>query len=289
MAAKNCATCGKGVYPLEAVVALDKSYHKQCFRCKHCDTVISLKNFSAIEGEPYCKPHYIELFKQKGNYSSITNSDGSASSSFNASNSFKGFTEVVSSVSNSPKKDLKKVETVDKSAPVIDSDVKIKKIDRKEHLDEVASEHQLKHQETVDKSAPVIEPGVVVKKVDRQSLLSSIEKGVPLEKPDATSDRSSPNVVIKSNNPSKCAKCGKGVYPLEMISACDKTWHKQCFRCKHCDGHLSLKGFSAIEGEPYCKPHYLELFKTKGNYAAITGSDENSSSSFNPTQFKGVH
>jgi len=286
MAAKNCATCGKGVYPLEAVVALDKSYHKQCFRCKHCDNVISLKSFSAIEGEPYCKPHYLELFKQKGNYASITNSDGSASSSFNASASFKGFNEVVSSV-HEPK-NLKKVDTNDKSAPVIDSDVKIKKIDRQGLLDEVASEHHLKPQETVDKSAPVIDPGVHVKKVDRQSLLTSIEKGVPLEKPDATSDRSSPNVVIKSNNSSKCAKCGKAVYPLEMISACDKTFHKQCFRCKHCDGQLSLKGFSAIEGEPYCKPHYLELFKTKGNYAAISGSDEVKSTSFNTT-FKGVH
>jgi len=284
MAAKNCATCGKSVYPLEAVNALDKTFHKQCFRCKHCDNVISLKGFSAIEGEPYCKPHYLELFKTKGNYAAITGSDGNTSSSFNASNSFKG---VMSAVQGEKKGDLKKVTTVDKSAPVIDSEVKIKKSERKNLMEEVSQTHDLKQTETVDKSAPVIE-NVAIKKVDRKSLLTSIEKGVPLEKPDATSDHSSPSIVVKSSAANKCAKCGKGVYPLEMISACDKSYHKQCFRCKHCDGQLSLKGFSAIEGEPYCKPHYLELFKTKGNYAAISGGDGNASTSFN-TSFKGIH
>jgi hypothetical protein len=32
--------------------------------------------------------------------------------------------------------------------------------------------------------------------------------------------------------PPKCAQCGKGVYPLEQVQACEKIWHKTCFRCK---------------------------------------------------------
>ena len=31
---------------------------------------------------------------------------------------------------------------------------------------------------------------------------------------------------------------------------------------------LSLKGFATIAGDPYCKPHYMETFKSKGNYKA---------------------
>jgi len=285
MAAQICAKCATTVYPLEMVQACDKSFHKQCFRCKHCDMVISLKNFAAIEGDIFCKPHYLELFRSKGSYTAIKGGDENASSSYNASQGFKGVGELMGS---SQKKELKKVETVDKSNPVISSDVKIKKIDRHELMDEVTKEHDLKHAETVDKSVPKIE-NVQVKKLDRKAFLTEIHHGpeTPLEKPDAVSDHSAP--IVKITATPKCAKCEKSVYPLEEVKACEKTFHKGCFRCKHCDGQLSLKGFATINNEPYCKPHYLELFKSKGNYKGITGEGgESGSSSFTPS-FGGVH
>jgi len=320
----QCIKCEKTVYDLERISALGKNYHKTCFRCKHCDNVLSLKGFAAIEGEPYCKPHYLELFKSKGNYSGITGGS-SGTSGYNSSAGFKGMGNVLTAVSKP--KELKKTETVDKSAPIIDSSVKIKhadrntllhevkadhelkhtetvdksapvidstinvkKIDRHSLLDEVKTEHDLKHTETVDKSAPLIEPTVTVKKLDRVGFLESIKKGpdVPLEKPTAVTDRSTPITPLKINaatNPN-CSRCDKAVYPMEKLIACDKVFHNKCFRCKHCDGKLSLKGFATIDGEPYCKPHYLSLFKSKGNYGAITGDSDGKSSSFN-VSFKG--
>jgi hypothetical protein len=318
----KCNKCDKVVYDLERISALSKNYHKSCFRCKHCDNVLSLKGFAAIEGEPYCKPHYLELFKSKGNYSGITGGS-SGTSGFNSSAGFKGMNDVLTSVSKP--KELKKAETVDKSAPLIDSSVKIKhvdrntllslvvsgpelkhtetvdksapiidanlhvkKVDRHTLLDDVKSEHELKHTETVDKSAPVIEPTVTVKILDRVGFLESIKKGpeVPLETPTAVTDRSTPPVKVHAGANPPCTRCQKTVYPMEKLIACDKVFHNKCFRCKHCDGKLSLKGFATIEGEPYCKPHYLSLFKSKGNYAAITGDGEGKSSSFN-ISFKG--
>jgi len=184
---------------------------------------------------------------------------------------------------------LKKTETVDKSGPVIDSNVNVKKVDRNTLLDDVKSEHELKHTETVDKSAPVIEPTVSVKIIDRVGFLNSIKNGpdTPLEKPTAVTDRSTPPVKINASANPNCTRCQKTVYPMEKLIACDKVFHNRCFRCKHCDGKLSLKGFATIDGEPYCKPHYLSLFKSKGNYGAITGDGEGKSSSFN-VSFKGV-
>jgi hypothetical protein len=251
--------------------------------------VVTLKDFAAIAGEPYCKPHYLSLFKAKGNYAGITADDASqTSSSYNSSQGFKGFGAVMDSVKD-PKKDLKKVDTVDKSVPVISSDVKVKKVDRQELLKEVSQEHLLKHADTVDKSAPKLE-NAPIKKVDRKEFLTSIQKGptTPLEKPTATSNSSSPAISRKSNSTNVCATCGKTAYPLESIHACDKIYHKGCFKCKHCDGPLSLKGFATINDQPYCKPHYQQLFKTKGNYDAIIGTKPGVSSSFNPTTFQGV-
>jgi hypothetical protein len=287
--ASKCVKCEKTVYDLEKISALNKVYHKSCFRCKHCDNVLSLKGFAAIEGEPYCKPHYLELFKSKGTYAGITGGNSGASG-YNSSAGFKGMNAVLSSVPSQTKEGLKKTETVDKSAPVIEP-ITIKKVDRKPLLEEVKADHELKPTETVDKSAPVIEPTVTVKKVDRVGFLTSIKKGpeTPLEKPTAVTDRSTPPIVrINSAQNPNCARCDKSVYPMEKLIACNKVYHNGCFKCKHCDGKLSLKGFATIEGEPYCKPHYLALFKSKGNYAAITGTDpEGKSSSFN-VQFQGV-
>jgi len=73
------------------------------------------------------------------------------------------------------KDSLKKTETVDKSAPVISPDVKLKTVDRDPFLTEVAGDHTLKHVETVDKSGPAIPSDVQVKKHDRGGLLKEIE------------------------------------------------------------------------------------------------------------------
>merc|ERR1711976_561688 len=70
---------------------------------------------------------------------------------------------------------LKHAETVDKSAPVIEGDVKIGKNSHGDLMKEVEGGAQLKHAETVDKSAPVIEKDVTVGESKRPALLAEIQ------------------------------------------------------------------------------------------------------------------
>ncbi|XP_066554564.1 LIM domain-containing protein 2 isoform X1 [Amia ocellicauda] len=63
-----CASCEKTVYPMERLVADKNVFHSSCFCCKHCNTKLSLGSYAALEGEFYCKPHFQQLFKSKGNY-----------------------------------------------------------------------------------------------------------------------------------------------------------------------------------------------------------------------------
>ncbi|XP_077385371.1 LIM domain and actin-binding protein 1-like isoform X2 [Festucalex cinctus] len=65
---ETCVACQKTVYPLERLAALQRVYHKSCFRCIHCSTKLSLGNFASLHGNVYCKPHFSQLFKAKGNY-----------------------------------------------------------------------------------------------------------------------------------------------------------------------------------------------------------------------------
>uniref|UniRef100_A0A668ATX3 LIM domain and actin binding 1 n=1 Tax=Myripristis murdjan TaxID=586833 RepID=A0A668ATX3_9TELE len=64
----TCIACQKTVYPLERLVADQHIYHKICFRCVHCNTKLSLGNYASLHNNVYCKPHFSQLFKAKGNY-----------------------------------------------------------------------------------------------------------------------------------------------------------------------------------------------------------------------------
>lgn len=63
-----CVACLKTVYPLEKLVANQQTFHNTCFRCAHCSTKLSLANYASLHGTIYCKPHFNQLFKSKGNY-----------------------------------------------------------------------------------------------------------------------------------------------------------------------------------------------------------------------------
>jgi len=64
-----------------------------------------------------------------------------------------------------------------------------------------------------------------------------------------------------------CLVCSKTVYPQERLAADEKVFHKGCFRCKHCNNVLKLGSYASMNGVFYCKPHFKQLFASKGNYS----------------------
>ncbi|XP_024381706.1 LIM domain-containing protein WLIM2b isoform X1 [Physcomitrium patens] len=68
----KCIACSKTVYPIDKTTVEGLPYHKHCFKCVHGGCTISPSNYAALEGRLYCKPHYSQLFKEKGNYSQLT-------------------------------------------------------------------------------------------------------------------------------------------------------------------------------------------------------------------------
>ncbi|XP_051532570.1 LIM domain and actin-binding protein 1 isoform X2 [Myxocyprinus asiaticus] len=65
---ESCVSCQKTVYPLERLIDNQNIYHKTCFRCAICSTKLSLGSYASLHGSIYCKPHFSQLFKSKGNY-----------------------------------------------------------------------------------------------------------------------------------------------------------------------------------------------------------------------------
>ncbi|GAB2273950.1 LIM domain-containing protein PLIM2a [Dionaea muscipula] len=70
----KCAMCKKTAYPLEKLVVEGENYHKSCFRCAKGGCFLTPSNYAALEGTLYCKPHYAQLFKEKGSYGHLSKS-----------------------------------------------------------------------------------------------------------------------------------------------------------------------------------------------------------------------
>ncbi|KAL6047378.1 LIM and SH3 domain protein 1 [Balamuthia mandrillaris] len=56
----KCAACNKTVYSTEEFKAMEKTWHKPCFRCASCNVMLQQTNYHAFEDQPYCKAHYVE-------------------------------------------------------------------------------------------------------------------------------------------------------------------------------------------------------------------------------------
>jgi len=57
MPVAKCAICGKSAYPLESINAIEKVYHKSCFKCAVCHLQLTVTTFKGLEGQVYCTKH----------------------------------------------------------------------------------------------------------------------------------------------------------------------------------------------------------------------------------------
>jgi len=63
---QKCHMCSKTVYQNERVVASDKPFHKSCFRCKVCNTVLKTTDFCTVDDKFFCPTHYREMIMAAG-------------------------------------------------------------------------------------------------------------------------------------------------------------------------------------------------------------------------------
>ncbi|XP_004510816.1 LIM domain-containing protein PLIM2b [Cicer arietinum] len=65
----------------------------------------------------------------------------------------------------------------------------------------------------------------------------------------------------------KCKACDKTVYVVDLLTLENIPYHKNCFKCSHCKGCLTMSTYSSMDGILYCKTHFEQLFKESGNFS----------------------
>ncbi|KAK7274513.1 hypothetical protein RIF29_15605 [Crotalaria pallida] len=65
----KCKACDKTVYVVDMLTLEGIPYHKSCFKCTHCNGVLTMNTYSSMDGVLYCRTHFEQLFKESGNFS----------------------------------------------------------------------------------------------------------------------------------------------------------------------------------------------------------------------------
>merc|ERR1712087_851293 len=78
------------------------------------------------------------------------------------------------------------------------------------------------------------------------------------------------NVGVKAKSRQEyCAICQDPVYQNDRLDLGKFILHEQCFRCLKCGLKLTNSNFATYGDALLCKPHYHQLFQTKGNYSEL--------------------
>ncbi|XP_042802423.1 LIM domain and actin-binding protein 1 isoform X3 [Panthera leo] len=156
-------------------------------------------------------------------------------------------------------------------------EIKTHKLEQKENVPpdpEVCISHQVGEKVSATENSLAIRPTPA--EDDSRNFLVKSEVQQPVQpkplNPDARasslSESSPPKALKKFQAPARetCVECQKTVYPMERLLANQQVFHISCFRCSYCNNKLSLGTYASLHGRIYCKPHFNQLFKAKGNY-----------------------
>jgi len=280
---EKCHFCTKSVYAMDRMAADNIVFHKGCMKCEHCGGTLSLGNFASLNGKYYCKPHFKQLFATKGNYSDGFGEDKPTSKweakpiVYGSAAPGADFTKPKTS---SPLTSKSSTTTPDAPKPAPEPVVSAPEVEvcaAPEPEPEPVQTPQEPEPEApveVPAASEVEEPSEPVKLADRMSNFSVEEtpKAPAAKAPEVsvTSAAGSPLPPIKKD---ACVVCGKTVYAMEKMVANGVLFHKNCMKCTHCGKTLGLGNFASLNGKYYCKPHFKQLFATKGNYSDGFGEE----------------
>lgn len=144
------------------------------------------------------------------------------------------------------------------------------------------SDQDLKQQEHADEltSAPAPEPELLRNQTVMVSTPATLSDRINAFKSAAparaatTPARPSSAPASKFGSNPKCACCTKPVYLMEQVTIDNQILHKTCLKCAHCKVTLKMGNLASLNGSYYCKPHFKQLFKLKGNYAEGFGLED---------------
>ncbi len=243
---EKCAKCNKTVYAQEEIKALNKKFHKACFRCHDCKSTLQTNRLAEHGQDVYCQNCYDR------NFGSRKYADSGPTERSNESlieeGTFSSYPEF-----NSRRKTIANIEPDVNSAYAFSNRRKSTVVDEDSSSEyrEIKSLLKPLRNEAVKKRS---EPKIEMKKSDSGPIWSK--------------DMLKPFKVVKKET-EKCVRCAKAVYAAEEVKANDKIYHKFCLKCFGCN--KMLDGSSVIEHDKatFCQNCYIKLMSKQHRVSEV--------------------
>ncbi|KAJ5072181.1 lim domain family [Anaeramoeba ignava] len=220
-----CAKCGKQVYQMEKIDALDRHWHKACFTCTSCGDRLNRAKYAEHNNQPYCHPCYNRLFRQSG-YGTGANLS-----------SYRNQPEVVEKIQHEQVKAGNKKKTWGSGGTFL------------RPSDSYSSPKDTSFRSSPKNTSFRSSPKNTFNSSPKNTFNSS-PKNV----------RSSPTNNISPSF--KCSVCFREITG-KIIEVDDNYYHEHCFCCFRCDRQLSTTDFFFEDGHYYCGRCHEELQQPK--------------------------
>jgi hypothetical protein len=301
--AETCFICSKVVYLPERVKALERTWHKTCFKCGAgsdiendcCGKILNpLEGYSQSKNLPYCKTCYTKNFGPVGIHKGLSTS---------LAPPVKPMSYLSEDADRTAKQDdnltaalgrLKKTGVIAEKRTSVSEGIgglmsKFEKANEaqaqdgeSEKMPSVAQRRaSFQNEVQAQDGGSEKPPSVAQRRASFQkSTPETIATGLkPVGEGKAIANEQAKGIAKKlgaSGTSPKCVVCAKTVYKVEEVKALNKIYHKSCFRCGQgtqaigkdsgaCNKVLSImESYLEHESTPYCKNCHVKLFASVG-------------------------
>jgi len=302
---EKCTACAKTVYQTERAVVEEKTdkkiYHKQCIRCSTCNKVLTTGQYSSMDGQFWCKPHFKQLFATKGNYDEAFGKEKVTSKWDSSATPVSPPTSFIPADSSASADKEKKVTSEATAAKFkqfreqADSD-KCTSCGKTVYLAEKLlvedkNEKRLFHKRcfacadcnlTLDLRSYGSFGGKIYCKnhlKEQQSSANANTKSnvvssgpvsfIPMNEEKKQEKGTTPDSIaskFKGAETEKCKSCGKSVYATEKVILPESfkqqsIYHKTCLKCSVCSCKLDIHNYGSANGTLFCQTHLKQYGK----------------------------
>ena len=233
-----CSACGKPVYLNERVLAADRFYHKNCFRCHGCNKILHLPNFKTYNKEPMCLTCHENL-----HHADITRPSEEISSDFDSG---KG------DPCTGCGKTVFSAERIDILGVWHPKCFKCFQCGRLLNKNTVTA-YQKKPACSMCYQAAIHKESLVRTENARKVASRNQQRRATLTKAEIDKleeDAAKTKTLL-------CKACHTTLYAAEMVATEHGNYHRECFRCFSCNAVLRAGQHRFINEMPYCK-HCIE-------------------------------
>eukprot|EP01114_Cavostelium_apophysatum_P017281 TRINITY_DN509_c0_g1_i1.p1 TRINITY_DN509_c0_g1~~TRINITY_DN509_c0_g1_i1.p1 ORF type:complete len:589 (-),score=221.48 TRINITY_DN509_c0_g1_i1:184-1950(-) len=296
---EKCTACTKTVYQTERAVVEErdqkKVYHKTCIRCQTCNKVLSVGQYSSMDGKFWCKPHFKQLFATKGNYDEafgkerkFSSADAMAKpSTFVPESSAESSGQKPQQTSEATLAKFRKYREEGDSDRCVSCGKTVYLAEKM--LVEDKNEKRLFHKTCFKctdcnlildlRNYGSVEGKIYCKNHLKDHQKSSTPSGyvsspssfIPESKEEKSTQKSqTPDAIANKfkglGSSDKCKSCGKSVYQAEKVNLQEghsgsSIYHKTCLKCSVCNIKLDIHNYGVSNGVLFCNVHLKQFGK----------------------------